>query len=200
MAERSEVRDVPLPGGGVARLCALRVRFARATPNRLREGMLPRTYTSKPLVSVRREAQFGGLAILRVLELDSLEGVWVDTFHGRKFWRAMPHRSSHVTLPSDARRVYDEIVAANGGKASGAFDVMAWRGAQFVFLEYKGEGDRPNRNEAGWIAAALRSGVSEGDLWFVLYPERGAPSDGAPTVGPGENQQAWPYDPDPSPT
>ena len=63
-------------------------------------------------------------------------------------------------------------VADNGGKASGAFDVMAWRGSQFVFLEYKGPGDRPNRNQPRWIDAALRAGVSEADLLLISGVER----------------------------
>jgi hypothetical protein len=48
---------------------------------------------------------------------------------------------------------------------------MAWRNGEFAFLEYKGEGDRSNRNEAKWIEAALEVGVLPTQLWFVLHPE-----------------------------
>ena len=37
----------------------------------------------------------------------------------------------------------------------------------------RGAGDRSNRNEAGWIESALRAGVSEHDLWFVVHPKAG---------------------------
>jgi hypothetical protein len=169
-AESSQLREVTLPSGSVVKIRALRVAFSRATPDRLPEGTLLHTYTSKPLVSVDGDAMFGELAILRWLEKDGWDGVWVDTFHGGKFWRAMPHKSSPVRLPPDAQALVDRIKAANGGKSSGAFDVMAWRHGTFAFLEYKGEGDKSNRNEARWIEAALASGIEPGQLWFVLHP------------------------------
>ncbi len=147
------------------------VRFGRATPDRLRPGVLPSTYTSKPLVSVGGDALFGELAVVRTLEQDGWGGVWVDTFHGRKFWRAMPHRSAPVRLPPSAQARYDSVVAANGGRASGFFDVLAWRGDQFVHLEYKGARDRPNRNEVEWIGAAIAAGVTPLELWYVQHPD-----------------------------
>ena len=163
-------RPVTLPDGSTVAIRSLRIAFSRATPNRLPEGTLPRTYTAKPLVSVNGAAMFGELAIVRWLEKDGWEGVWMDTFHGAKFWKGMPHKSQPVALPAAARALYDAIRSANGGKASGTFDVMAWRNGDFAFLEYKGEGDRSNRNEARWIAAALAAGVLPTQLWFVLHP------------------------------
>ena len=156
-----------LPSGRIITLRRLRVRFGQASPDRLREGSLPATYTAKPLVTFRGDAMFGELALVRWLEVDGWEAVWLDTFHGRKVWRGMPTKSAPVDLPSSQQQLYDSIVAANGGKASGTFDVMAWRGGQIVFLEYKGPGDRPNRNEGRWIEAALAAGVSEHDLVIV---------------------------------
>ena len=171
LAPSIEQRTVTLPDGSMTAIRALRIAFSRATPNRLPEGTLPRTYTSKPLVSVNGAATFGELAIVRWLEKDGWGGVWMDTFHGAKFWNAMPHKSTPVALPPAAQKLYDAIKVANGGKASGAFDVMAWRNGDFAFLEYKGEGDRSNRNESRWISAALAAGVLPTQLWFVLHPE-----------------------------
>ena len=171
LASSIDQRTVTLPDGGTVSIRALRIAFSRATPDRLPEGTLPRTYTSKPLVSVNGAAMFGELAIVRWLEKDGWDAVWMDTFHGAKFWKAMPHKSVPVTLPAAARALYDAISTANGGKASGAFDVMAWRNGDFAFLEYKGDGDRPNRNEARWIGAALAAAVLPTQLWFVLHPE-----------------------------
>jgi hypothetical protein len=169
LAPAIELLEVVLPMRAV-QLRALRIAFSRATPNRLREGTLAATYTSKPLVSVDGAAMFGELAILRWLEKDGWEGVWVDSFHGGRLWRAMPHRSSPVRLPWEAGEVYTAIKQANGGKASGAFDVMAWRQGQFTFVEYKAEGDRFSRSEAGWIEAALAAGIVAAQLWLVLHP------------------------------
>lgn len=171
LASETELRTVALPNGGEARIRALCVQFSRATPDRLPEGILASTYTSKPLVSVDGDAMFGELAIVRWLEKDGWEGLWVDTFHRQQFWRGMPHKTAPVQPPAHVRARYDNILAANGGKPRGFFDVIAWRGDQIIHLEYKGAGDISNRNEAGWIEAALRAGVPEFDLWFVLHPK-----------------------------
>jgi hypothetical protein len=161
-----EPRPVRLPSGGTAVLRAARVQLADATPGFLKPGALASTYTSKPLVSVKGDAMFGELAVVRLLEADGWEAVWVDTFH-RAFWRGMPHRTPAVALPPAARARYDAIVAANDGRAAGFFDVMAWRGDRFAFLEYKGAGDSMNRNAARWVEAALDVGVPVGELWIV---------------------------------
>lgn len=173
LAQSIDPHPVTLPNGVTVSIRALRIAFSRATPNRLPDGTLPSTYTAKPLVSVNGAAMFGELAIVRWLEKDGWSAVWMDTFHGAKFWNAMPHKSAPVALPPAARALYDAIKKANGGKASGAFDVMAWRNGEFAFLEYKGEGDRSNRNEARWIEAALEAGVLPTQLWLVLHPALG---------------------------
>lgn len=170
LAPDIEQRQVTLPDGGTVLVRALRITFSRATPDRLPEGTLPSTYTAKALVSVNGAAMFGELAIVRWLEKDGWDAVWMDTAHGAKFWKGMPHKSQPLALPPAARALYDAIKRANGGKGSGAFDVMAWRNGDFAFFEYKGEGDRSNRNESRWIAAALEAGVLPTQLWFVLHP------------------------------
>lgn len=170
------ISHATLPSGEVVPVRTLQVTFGRATPDRLKAGVLPPSYTSRPLVSVGGDAMFGELAVVRTLEKDGWEAVWVDTTHGRKFWRAMPHRSAPVTLPPAARARYEAIVEANGGRASGFFDVLAWRDGQFAHLEYVAEGERPGRSAARWVAAALAAGVTAPELWFVLHP--GARDDG----------------------
>jgi hypothetical protein len=166
-ASSLELHEIVLPSGGTVSLRRLTVHFGTASPDRLKAGALPATYTSKPLVTFGGDAMFGELAALRWLEVDGWHGVWLDTFHGRKVWRDMPSRSTPVALPTEARALYDRIVAANGGKASGSFDVMAWRGGHTIFVEYKGPGDTPNRNAARWVEAALAAGVSPNDLLVV---------------------------------
>ena len=162
-----DVVDCRLPSGRVAHLRRLVLPLGRASPDRLPEGSLAPTYTSKPLVTFNGAAMFGELALLKWLELDGWEGVWLDTFHGRKAWRAMPTVATPVRLPPAAQELYDRILVENGGRASGTFDVMAWRGAQTIFLEYDGPADRSNKHAAGWIDAALSVGVSEHDLILV---------------------------------
>ena len=177
-ASRVDVVGRRLPKSGrEAALRRLVVRFGRATPEHLRPGTLAPTYTSKPLVTFRGAPLFGELAVLRWLEVDGWDGVWVDTIHGRKFWRDMPHRSAPVALPTPARALYDRIVAENGGRASGFFDVMAWRGTQTAFVEYKGPGDRVGRNQDAWVEAALAAGVPAADLVIVAADDGGGGGD-----------------------
>ena len=116
---------------------------------------------------------FGELAIARCLERDGWEAVWVDSYHSKKerlFWRDLPDRS----LPFDLSRVqvaheaYERIFIVNGG-VGGFFDVLAWKGSEVVFIEYKGARDGPNGNELRWIESALQAGLDESSLYFVLY-------------------------------
>ena len=58
---------------------------------------------------------------------------------------------------------------ANNGKSSGFFDVFAWKDGEYIFIEYKGEGDLANQNELGWIKAALSVGVKPNQMFFVTY-------------------------------
>lgn len=87
-----------LPSGRVVNLSTWTVNFPPATPARLYENSLERTYSRKPLVDVAGESLFGELAIVRWLQKDGWSALWVDTFHGRKFWNDMPHRSGPVHL------------------------------------------------------------------------------------------------------
>ena len=121
----------------------------------------------KPLVTFNGAAMFGELAVLRWLETDGWQGVWLDTPHGRKSWREMPTRGVPVALPARQQAIYDRILATNGGRASGMFDVMAWRGEHTIFVEYEGPGDHANRHQQRWVESAISAGVSPNDLLIV---------------------------------
>jgi hypothetical protein len=151
------------------------LRFPPAQPDRLPDGVSKKTYTVKPLVTPFNTALFGELAIVECLERDGWSGVWVDTFHGSElFWRGMPHTSLRVDLSeeSEALEIYRGVLAEHG-KRGGFFDVLAWREGEFLFIEYKGKGDRPNNNESSWIAAVLRLGIRPEQLLIGEY----APTD-----------------------
>jgi hypothetical protein len=157
---------------GIIQIQSLRIQFPPASPRYPSNDKLPKTYRSKPLVVVADEILFGELAILRYLQMDGWQGVWVDTFHGRGkkkvLWSGMPP-NGYGNLTSDAEALYDNIVQANDGKSSGFFDVFAWKNGEFVFIEYKGAGDSSNQNEMRWINAALKCGVQPEELFFVTY-------------------------------
>lgn len=166
-----EIVSVTLPSGGAVPVRMLRPRLSRATPDHLKAGVLPSTYTSKPLVSVDGDAMFGELAVARLLARDGWDAVWVDTVHGAKLWRGMPHRSAPVMLPAAVRARFDAVIAANGGRTAGFFDVLAWRGDQISFLEYIAPEEHPRRSGARWIEAALAAGVTAPDLWYIVHPD-----------------------------
>ena len=166
-------------GGKTITLEALRIHFPAANEKVQFAAIKSQTYLSKPLVDADGEVLFGELAIFRHLQKDGWEGVWVD-IHGRGrnkvVWSAMPPGGA-ATLPEHAPDVYDRIVEMNGGKSSG-FDVFAWKarneghGAEafdYIFLEFKGKGDSPNKNELRWIEAAINAGIKQEQLFIVTY-------------------------------
>jgi hypothetical protein len=157
---------------GMIKIQSLKIRFPPALPRYLSNESLSKTYRSKPLVMVDDEILFGELAILRYLQMDGWQGVWIDTFHGRGkkkvLWSGLPPNGYGI-LSLDAETLYDTIVQANGGRSSGFFDVFAWKDGRFLFIEYKGAGDSSNQNEMRWINAALKCGVQPEELIFVTY-------------------------------
>jgi hypothetical protein len=140
LAIRTGIQRRTLPSGKSASIATWTIRFLPASPSHLPECVLPKTYTNKPLVQVQQESLFGELAVLRWLQKDGWDGVWVDTFHdrgkGKLFWQGMPHATAPYDLSTTphARDIYDEILAIRGGKAGGFFDVLAWKGSQLLFV------------------------------------------------------------------
>ena len=157
---------ITLPSDATICVPSWTVQFPPAHPPKLPSDVLKKTYTSKPLVDVDGEHVFGELAIVLLLAKDGWTALWADTFHGRKFWSGMPHKTEPVFPPSPVKSLYDRIAARKGGP-SGCFDVVAWRGERIIWVEYKGPNDRPNQNESHWLEAALGAGVVETDLLLV---------------------------------
>jgi hypothetical protein len=164
-------QDERIIDSGIINITNLKIQFEPAKPRHLTDERLSKTYLSKPLVKVDNENLFGELAILRYLQKDGWNGVWVDTFHGRGkklFWNNLPPEGK-ASLADEATFLYDKIVTSNAGKASGFFDVFAWKNGEYIFLEYKGAGDKPNQNETKWINSAIKSGIKPEQLYFITY-------------------------------
>lgn len=183
LAVRRTTETRTLSSGASISIPALVIRFSLAERKLPRDSKyfgdadknLRSSYSSKPLVDLEGETLFGELAIVRLLMRDGWSAVWVDSYHSTRarplFWRDLPTRSAPVDLEREAPsafELYDKLCAANGGRG-GFFDVMAWREGRFLFVEYKGAGDKPNQNELRWIESALKSGIPESALLFVLY-------------------------------
>jgi hypothetical protein len=120
------------------------------------------TYGGKDVLNFNAEPVFAELAILGKLQEGGWDGVWVDTYR-RKFRPAMP--PSCCGVPPHAQELYDRICRANGGKVGGWFDVFAWKGQDFLFVESKRRSkDSIRESQKAWIEAALHSGVSVDSL------------------------------------
>ncbi len=158
--------SVTLASGTTAAIESLVLQLPEASPPRIQDGTLRKTYLSKPVLVLNGEELFGELAIVRLLEKDGWQAVWADTFHGSKFWSNMPSKSSPVALPTEVQGLYDRIAALKGSP-SGCFDVIAWKDERRCFFEYKSLRDKSNKNELAWIAAAIDAGVDAQNLFFV---------------------------------
>jgi hypothetical protein len=163
---------------GEVRIEGLKIHFPCASLQQIKNSRIleifeDNTYLGKTVIAHDGRVLFGELAILRYLEKDQWKGVWVDTFHshGRKdvLWSGMPPTGVAPALPANAAEKFQAIKEKNGGKLSGFFDVFAWKGDDFLFVEYKGRGDSPDENELEWINAAIGEGVKPEQLCIVGY-------------------------------
>jgi VRR-NUC domain len=145
------------------------IRFAKWLGKPLDE-LQKGSYKIKPLVEINGEPNFGELAILRLLQKDGWDGVWVDTYHD-KFWKGLPDRTKPCSLPEKSQEIYDKIVTKHG-RYGGFFDVFAWREQELLFAEYKGEGDKLKPNQISWIEAAVSSGISPDSLLLIEFFKR----------------------------
>jgi hypothetical protein len=111
------------------------------------------TYGGKPVIDLNGEPVFAELAILRLLQAERWQGVWIDTFRKKK-WIAI---KQCMELPSDKNEFLERIYQSAGSR-SGCFDVYCWRDDQVLFIEAKQKGrDRIRDSQRRWLAAALKS-------------------------------------------
>jgi hypothetical protein len=156
------------PKGRSVSLHELNVRFPDGDERMVRDiETLEHKYGEKGIVNVLNEHVYGEIAILKCLQKDGWEGVWVANFGGILFWDDMPLGKDQeltgdvkfVDLPEPLRKKYTEIQEPRGSRKGGFFDVFAHRDNDFVFMEYKVLDEDPNKNEPSFIDAALDSGL-----------------------------------------
>jgi hypothetical protein len=115
------------------------------------------TYGDKTILDFDGEPVFAELAILRILQKDGWQGVWVDSFR-KKFRTNYPVNS--VALPPKQQRLLSEIYE-KAGSNKGCWDVFCWRddGTQ-LFAESKRQGrDRMRNSQRCWLEAAIKYGL-----------------------------------------
>lgn len=156
---------------GLIRIENLKIPFTNVKDRQqlsdIRKNLVKRLRT-KTLVTIDNKVLFGELAILKYLHKDGWNGVWTDNYC-KCFWSEMPYVDTKpAKLPPHARQLYDMILIKNGGKTSGFFDVFAWKADDdYMFLEYKGKGDRLRDSQLRWIELALSAGIKPEQLVIV---------------------------------
>jgi hypothetical protein len=119
---------------------------------------LPRIWSSKGYLNHSGEPLFAELVILRMLEKEGWEGVWVNNFK-KQFLKGLPEISQPCQLPDTPHAVFREIERKNGGRR-GCWDVFAWRRDEVVFAEAKRmEKDHIRESQRAWLDAALEVGI-----------------------------------------
>lgn len=146
----SEPLEVKLPSGNSVLVprCEFPLKLWRGKP-------IAATHGPKPVLELNGNPVFAEMAIVRILQRAGWDAVWVDNWY-EKFRHSMPPHE--CTLPAHAQELFDRIRVANKGKVGGCFDVLAWKGREYLFVESKWKdsiGDKQKR----WLEAALDSGL-----------------------------------------
>lgn len=145
---------------------------------------LPRpsdTKGGKLLVEVAGKATFGELAILRAFQAHGWDGRWIDNYplpptFRLDYWSTtggkLPRAEANVALPPEVDRTYRAICERAGDpRGGGAWDVIAWRGDEMVFVEAKRRksSDWIKDQQIRWLEAARDLGVPRECMLFVEW-------------------------------
>jgi hypothetical protein len=110
---------------------------------------------NKPLFNVGGQPMWPEFIVLRQLEADGWQGVWVNNWK-RAYWRnpgeVAPVPPAIITLTGR--------IAERTGRAGGAWDLCAWRGPELRFVELKQmHRDRLRATQLRWMECAIEEGV-----------------------------------------
>jgi hypothetical protein len=179
VSDKPDPKPVETPKGRSITLKVLEVYFPQGDKAMIPHiDVLESKYGKKGIVNVLGQHLYGEIGILKCLQEDGWIGAWVANFGGLRFWDDMP-KAMHQNLVGDVefsnlieplRSKYKMIQEPRGRKKGGFFDIFAWLdNDHFIFLEYKGPGDRPNENEPSFIDAAIDAGVPPEQLIRVKH-------------------------------
>jgi hypothetical protein len=155
--------QVKLQSGRVVQVAKCLVHFRLWTGKPIRN-----TYGGKTVLAFGGKPVFAEIAILRSLQKDGWDGVWVDNYR-RKFRIDLPERADPVSLPPKAKDISNEIVLVNHSR-NGCWDVFAWKGTSILFAEakrLKKDYIRPTQRQ--WLESALTIGVPVNSFLVVEW-------------------------------
>lgn len=158
-----ETGELYLPDGHDVAIPLIRPTFSRWDGPPVEDD-----YGGKPVLDHDGEPLFAELAILRLLEEEGWEGVWVDTYRNR-YLVDLPEKDGRVGLPPAHESILEEIHERNGGR-SGCWDVFAWRNGHVLFAESKWKGkDAIWGSQREWLQAALAGQLTSKSFLVVEW-------------------------------
>jgi hypothetical protein len=128
-----------------------------------------RSVPNKPPLEFSGEPSWAEIILVKLLERGGWQAVWVKNWGGRAFWRDVGGPAT--TLPAAPAALFSTIencMASRGG----CWDVLAWRGLEFLFIESKQRGrDRLRPMQLAWLESALGVGTPLSSFavveWFI---------------------------------
>lgn len=128
------------------------------------------TYNNKPILNYKDEPVFAELAILRILQSDKWNGVWVDTY--RNAYRTSYFPKDSVKLPSEQAQLLQSIYKKAGAN-KGCWDVFCWRGQVNLFAEAKRQGhDKIRYTQKHWLESAIQCGLPLTSFLVVEWSQK----------------------------
>ena len=125
---------------------------------------------NKPALDFAGTATWAELVIVQLLEHHGWSGRWIKNWvGGREFCRRVGRPEP---LPDAAAEVFSAVdrkaASATGG---GAWDVFAWRGTDYLFIESKQHrsSDRLRPGQLAWLDAGLAVGIEPSHFVVVEY-------------------------------
>ena len=133
------------------------------------------TYGNKAEIDFEGEQLWAEIVMLRMLEREGFEGVWVDTYR-RCFRPDMP--PAECDLPRHAQEAYEAIAGGKPHGAPGCWDLLVWQDEQIGFVELKrGKRNRIQPSQIRWLSTALEKGYRKNQFlvveWDLLGPLSG---------------------------
>jgi hypothetical protein len=131
------------------------------------------TWGGKFLLDWQGTPVFAELLILRILQSQSWQGVWVECYPTLNFLGEMPIdwalTGAKISVPSERSALINQI-SQRAGRSGGCFDVFAWREDQMLFCEAKRQKkDALLPTQRRWIEAALDEGIARDQFLIVEW-------------------------------
>jgi hypothetical protein len=118
------------------------------------------TFGGKEILDINGSPAYAELAILRLLEKEGWNGVWVSAFGSPRFRKNIDDRTDIVSFnDSPAARIIHRLARERNG-FGGTFDVAASNGQEMLFAEAKrAKRDQIKSTQVDWLRSALATGV-----------------------------------------